>query len=81
LCCVSGTEQQLMPACNVLFWNQVIQGESIYLFCALAFDSLTLRRAHFLFFGALTFSFLVISIRAKLSQGEGKIKMASVFCS
>lgn len=24
-CCVSSTEQQLMPAFNVLFWNQVIQ--------------------------------------------------------
>ena len=22
---VSDTEQQLLPACNVLFWNQVIQ--------------------------------------------------------
>jgi hypothetical protein len=61
-----------MPACNVLFWNQVIQGESIYLFCALAFDSLTLRRAHFLFFGALTFSFLVISIRANSRKAKAK---------
>src|SRR5207249_165667 len=25
LFCVISTEEQLMPACNVLFWNQVIQ--------------------------------------------------------
>jgi hypothetical protein len=25
LCCVNGTEQQLIPARNVLFWNQVFQ--------------------------------------------------------
>jgi hypothetical protein len=35
-----------MPACNVLFWNQVNPSESIYRPCALAFDFLTLRRAH-----------------------------------
>src|SRR5207247_4494472 len=33
-CCVSHTEQQLMPACNVLFWNQVIQANQ-FIFPAL----------------------------------------------
>jgi hypothetical protein len=30
LCCVSGTEQQLMPACDVLFWNKVIQANQSF---------------------------------------------------
>src|SRR5438132_11129682 len=34
LCCVTDTEQQLMPACNVLFWNQVIQANQ-FIFPAL----------------------------------------------
>jgi len=33
-CCVSGTEQQLMPTRNVLFWNQVIQANQ-FVFLAL----------------------------------------------
>ena len=34
LCCVRGAEEQLMPACNVPFWNQVIQTNH-FLFSAL----------------------------------------------
>ena len=25
LCCVSGTEEHLMPDLNILFWNQVVE--------------------------------------------------------
>jgi len=31
LYCVRSTEEQLMPACNVLFWNQVIQTNHFFL--------------------------------------------------
>jgi hypothetical protein len=34
-CCVSDTEQQLMPALNVLCWNQVVEANQ-FISCALA---------------------------------------------
>jgi hypothetical protein len=30
LCCLSDTEQHLMPACDVLFWNQVIKANQFF---------------------------------------------------
>ncbi len=59
LCWITGTEQQLTPTNDILFWNQVIEGGSIFLHCALAFDSLTLRRAHFFCFRCVHFGRLL----------------------
>ena len=34
-CCVSDTEEHLMPALNILFWNQVVEANQ-FISCALA---------------------------------------------
>jgi hypothetical protein len=55
-------------------------GESIYLFCALAFDfSDSPAGAFFLFFGALTCAFYIISIHAKFGKTKAQTKMVMAF--
>lgn len=31
LCCISGAEQQLTPANDILFWDQVIEADQFFL--------------------------------------------------
>jgi hypothetical protein len=55
LCCITGTEQQLTPANDILFWDQVIETDQFFLFALWPLTrwlsggriSFVLRFAHF----------------------------------
>jgi len=76
--CVSGTEQQLMRARDVLFWNQVIS-ESIYLFCAWGFYSLTPRPAHFFCFSVFPLWLFCYQYPCQVSQDLTEMEKFAAF--
>ncbi len=63
MCCVTGTEKQLLPACHVLFWNQVVQTNQFrFLALGLLIFGLFTRRVFFVLWRAHVSLFLLSAI-------------------